>query len=142
MSISKFNHEGYYDPTPYEALLEIERQAKREKYKPLVYICSPFAGDTEYNINKARGYSRFAVSRNTIPIAPHLLFPQFLDDDDKEQRNLGIFMGLVLMSKCDELWCFGNRVSKGMAVELEKATKRNMTIRYFSDRCEEVVKDA
>jgi len=26
MSISKFNAEGYYDPTPYEALLRIERE--------------------------------------------------------------------------------------------------------------------
>ena len=142
MNINKYNAERYPDPTAYEALVQIEREAKKSRFKPLVYICSPFAGDTEYNINKARAYSRFAVSKNAIPIAPHLLFPQFMDDDDREQRNLGIFMGLVLMGKCHELWCFGSRISKGMAIELEKAGKRKIPIRYFNDRCEEVLKDA
>lgn len=33
MTISKFNAEGYYDPTPYKAL--------KKKYMPLVYIASP-----------------------------------------------------------------------------------------------------
>ena len=142
MDANKFNGEGYYDPTAYEALLAIEQSAKKSKFKPLVYICSPFAGDTEYNIAKARGYSRYAVSKNAIPVAPHLLFPQFMDDDDKDQRNLGIFMGLVLMGKCQEVWCFGCRISKGMAIELAKAKKRNMIIRYFNERCEEVVNNA
>lgn len=83
MSISKFNAEGYYDPTPYEALLRIEREATKAPYRPMVFICSPYAGDIERNIRKAQGYCRFAVSRNCIPIAPHLLFPQFMDVNDK-----------------------------------------------------------
>ena len=82
MSISKFNAEGYYDPTPYEALLRIERETRKAPYRPMVFICSPYAGDIERNMRKAQGYCRFAVSRNCIPIAPHLLFPQFMDDDD------------------------------------------------------------
>ncbi len=142
MSINKFNPEGYFDPTPYEALMAIEEEAKKSKFKPLVYICSPFAGDIDFNISRARGYSRFAVAKNAIPLAPHLLFPQFLDDEDKQQRKLGIFMGLVLMSKCQEFWCFGSKISKGMAIELEKAKKRKMIIRYFNERCEEVERNA
>lgn len=47
MSISKFNAEGYYDPTPYEALLRIEREARKAPYRPMVFICSPYAGDIE-----------------------------------------------------------------------------------------------
>ncbi|WP_456064401.1 hypothetical protein [Clostridium prolinivorans] len=44
MSISKFNAEGYYDPTAYEALLRIEREARKAPYRPMVFICSPYAG--------------------------------------------------------------------------------------------------
>jgi len=47
MTINKFNGEGYYDPTPYEAL--------KKKYRPLVYIASPFSGDMERNTRKAQG---------------------------------------------------------------------------------------
>jgi hypothetical protein len=108
--------------------------------KPMVFICSPFAGDIEHNLTRARGYCRFAVSKNAIPIAPHLLFPQFMDDDDATQRDNAISMGLVLMSQCRELWCFGTRISNGMIIELENAKQRNIPIRYFSDTCEEVEK--
>ena len=141
MSTNKFNSEGYFDPTAFEALVAIEKEAKKTAYKPLVYICSPFAGDVDRNLMKARAYSQFAVSKNAIPIAPHLLFPQFMEDSDKREREKALFMGLVLMSKCQEVWCFGSRISSGMSLELAKAKKRGTKIRYFNDCCEEVILD-
>ena len=136
--LDKCNSEGYPDPTAYEALLRIELAAKPSAFRPLVFICSPFAGDIIGNTEKARGYSRFAVSRNCIPIPPHLLFPQFMDDSDQSQRDLAIFMGLVLLSKCIEIWVFGEIITAGMSVELTKAKQREMRIRYFTEQCEEV----
>ena len=140
MSANLYNSEGYYDPTAYEALSRIEREAKKTAYRPLVFICSPYAGDIERNTERAREYSHFAVSKNCIPIAPHLLFPQFMEEDDPAQRSLGIFFGLVLQSKCREVWVFGRTISKGMAVEIAKARERKLPVRYFTDRCMEVVK--
>jgi hypothetical protein len=137
MGINIFNHEHYPDPTACAALTRIE-QAARKTFRPCVFICSPFAGDTERNVERARRYCRFAVSSGYIPIAPHVYFPQFMDDDDQEQRDLGLFMGMVLMSRCKELWVFGSTVSRGMAVEIEKATQRGVPIRYFNTCCEEV----
>jgi hypothetical protein len=137
MRINKFNSEGYYDPTPYEALTNIIKDEK-ELYLPLVYIASPFAGDPERNAKRARGYCRLAVSKGYIPLAPHLLYPQFMDDEDEEERELGLRFALILLGKCDELWVFGERVSSGMAQEFAKAKKRNMPIRCFNYRCEEV----
>ena len=70
MGINKYNSEGYYDPTVYEALSNIEKEEKaaRRVYRPLVYICSPYAGDVERNVNMARVYSRFAVRNTCIPL--------------------------------------------------------------------------
>lgn len=138
MSIDQYNAEGYHDPTAYEALSHVEREEKKRLHRPLVFICSPFAGDMEGNAARAREYSRFAVSKNYIPIAPHLLFPQFLEETDPAQRELGISFGLVLQSMCREMWVFGDTVSKGMAVEIGKAKERGIPIRYFTERCEEV----
>ena len=138
MSIEQYNAEGYHDPTAYAALSHVEREEKKTAHRTLVFICSPFAGDMEGNTRRAREYSRFAVSKDYIPIAPHLLFPQFLDDTDPAQRELGISFGLVLQSMCREMWVFGDTVSKGMAVEIEKAKERGIPIRYFTDRCVEV----
>ncbi len=141
MSISKFNSEGYHDPTPYEALTAIEKEEKAAKvFRPLVYICSPFAGDTERNIRRARGYCRFVVSKGCIPLAPHLHYPQFMDDGDKEERELGLRFALILLGKCDELWVFGN-TSSGMSKEIARAKKRGMPIKYFNYKCEGVMVD-
>lgn len=139
MGIDKFNSEGYYDPTAYEALTVIEKEEKAAKaFRPLVYICSPYSGDIERNTESARRYSRFAIVMGYIPIAPHLLFPQFLDDSDPEERELGLFFGNVMMSKCAEVWVFGSRISSGMKSEIARAKRKNMLIRYFSSVCEEV----
>ena len=134
--MDKYNSEGYPDPTAYEALSAVARSEIPVKiYRPLVYVASPFSGDTEYNIRRAQGYCRFAVSKGCIPIAPHLHSPQFMDDDDREQRELGLFFALVLLGKCDELWVFG-KPSDGMAREIAKAKKRGMPIKYYNHKCE------
>lgn len=39
MGINKYNCEGYYDPTPYEALTRIENEARKlHSFRPVVYI--------------------------------------------------------------------------------------------------------
>nr|DAG23926.1 MAG TPA: deoxyribosyltransferase [Caudoviricetes sp.] len=131
MTISKFNSAGYYDPTTYEALSKVEREEKAARYRPLVYICSPFSGDVSGNIERAKKYSRYAVDSKAIPIAPHLLFPQFMDDD--AERELALFMDMVLLGKCEELWVFGETVTEGMSAEIAKAKRKNMKIRYFTE---------
>lgn len=140
MGISRFNSEGYHDPTTYEALSEIRKGelAAKRTYRPLVYICSPLAGDIDGNMEKARHYCKFAVRNGTIPLAPHLLFPQFMDDTNPDERALAMFMNMVLLGKCDQLWVFGKNISEGMAAEIGKAEKRGMAIRHFTEGMKEV----
>ena len=122
MSNDYRNSEGYPDPTAGEALSRIatnEKQSLRA-FRPIVYICSPFSGDVETNVKAAQRYSRFAVDSGYLPIAPHLLFPQFMDDSNPKERELAMFFGNVLMSKCAELWVFGDLISSGMAAEIDR----------------------
>ena len=137
MSVSKFNHEGYYDPTAFEALSTIEAEERRARFRPVVYVCSPFSGDPAGNAEKARRYCRFAVDSGYAPFAPHLFFPQFLDDGIPEERELGLFMAIIMLTKCAELWVFGEQITRGMAQEIRKAESRGMIIRYFTTDCEE-----
>lgn len=143
MSVNKFNSEGYKDPTAYEALTAIENKEREIfAFRPIVYICSPYAGDIENNVKAARRYCRFAVDVGYIPFAPHLLFTQFMNDTDSYERKLGLFFGNALMSKCAELWVFGSNISEGMQTEIKRARWKNFRIRYFTENCEEVQKDA
>lgn len=139
MSINKFNSEGYYDPTAYEALSLIEKEERALRaFRPIVYICSPFSGAVEENIAAAQRYSRFAVDNGCIPFAPHLLFPQFLNDSNPKERQLGLFFGTALMSKCSEVWVFGSIISAGMEAEIKRAKWKDYRLRYFTENCEEV----
>ena len=103
----------------------------------LVYICSPYAGDVEQNVANAQKYSRFAALSGYIPITPHLLFTQFLSDDNPEERDLGIQFGNCLMDLCSEIWVFGNYISNGMKAEIQRAENKNYKIRYFDTKMQE-----
>lgn len=107
-------------------------------FQPLVYICSPFSGDTKSNTERARKYSRFAYEQNTIPLASHLLYPQFMEDENPKEHEDAMHFSYVLLGKCNELWVFGDVISKGMAHEICVAKKRKQTIRWFTESCEEI----
>lgn len=68
----------------------------KEEIMKYVYICSPYRPvgedpETELrkNIDQAKRACRLAVSRGLIPLAPHLYFTQFLDDNDPQERKFG-----------------------------------------------------
>ena len=139
MEADKFNGEGYYDPTAYEALTRIEQEAKALRaFRPVVYICSPLVEDTMRNQENNRTYCRFAVDAGYVSIAPHIYFPQFMNDRSSRERDLALFMAAILLSKCAELWVFGEEITGGMSIEIRKAKSKGQPIRYFTENCEEV----
>jgi len=139
MNRDKQNQEGYDDPTAYEAITNIEQEERALRaFRPIVYICSPYSGDVERNVKAAQVYSRHAVEKGCIPIAPHLLFPQFLQEDKPNERLLGLLFGNALMSKCAEVWVFGSRITPGMEAEIKRARWKNYRLRYFTEDCEEI----
>ena len=111
---------------------------EQRSYRPLVYVCSRYAGDTEANLERTRAFCRFALDQGQIPLSGALAFSSLLDDEDPQQRDLAIFMDLILMGKCSELWVLGDEISDGMAAEIERAKKRRQPIRYFNSSFEEV----
>jgi hypothetical protein len=96
------------------------------------YVCSPFRGNVDYNIEQAKNYCRQISELGRIPIAPHLDFPQFLNDDNPVERTRGISFGIALMLFCEEVWVFGNEVSEGMRLEIEYANSQGKVVQYVT----------
>ena len=94
----------------------------------IVFISSPYAGDIDKNIKKARLYCRKAIDAGHTPIAPHLLFPQFMKEE--RERDLALHHGLELLSLCDEMWMFGEP-SAGMKIEMQYAKDHFIPIKTF-----------
>ena len=82
----------------------------------LIYVASAYAGDVKENSERAKRYCVHVINEGGIPIAPHLLFTQFLDDSVPHERKLGLDLGLELLEHCGEVWVFGD-ISKGMERE-------------------------
>ena len=111
---------------------------KTVKERPMVYVVSRYAGDVKTNREKAIEYCRYVIKRQRIPVASHLLYPQNLDDNDPEQRKLGMLFGLALLAVCKEVWVFGKPYSPGMQAEIDEAKRLGMKIRYFTEGMDEL----
>lgn len=103
-----------------------------------VFICSPYRAETpeglEENIELAKRISRYAAEQGHTVLCPHLLYPQFLDDNDKGERELGIKAGLEMLKDADEVWVPSWKVSEGMKREIAEAEKLGIPVKYFAVR--------
>jgi hypothetical protein len=91
------------------------------------------------NIENARQYCKFAVRQGAIPFAPHLLYPQFMNDNDPKQREMALLFGNVWLRKCDALWFFGETISEGMKREIKAARRHGIPIKKFNENLEEIM---
>ena len=109
-----------------------------EKRNKLVFISSPFSGDTEVNTAFAQKACFFAICLGYTPIAPHLIYPGIIPDDDPAWRKVGLEMCCEILSRCDEIWVCGPCATAGMQVEVDYAKELGLWLRQVN--CEEIEK--
>lgn len=85
-----------------------------------VYICSPYSGDVETNVELAREFSTYALGFGVMPIAPHPLFPQFMNDNVPSEREMAMNFNRQIFDSCEQLWVLLSKsgISRGMEVEI------------------------
>ena len=97
--------------------------------RKIIFVSSPYSGNVSQNRQDAIRYCKQVVDKGCIPFAPHLLFPQFLNEEEPQDRELGIEFGLTILRRCDEFWMFGNSTSAGMQRELDEAEWIGLPVR-------------
>ena len=100
----------------------------------IIYVASPYAGDIEKNTEFAKTACRFVMNEGHAFFCPHLLYPNILDEQNPEQRQLGLDMGLAMLQSSDELWCFGDHISHGMMNEIEEAKRLSLPTRKVMEQ--------
>ena len=114
-----------------------------------IYIISRYRAETEeeLELNKkvARHFCQEIIEEGNVPVAPHLYYPQFLDDNDPEDRSLGLRLGIRDLRESKEylLVIVGGEISEGMAGEIEEIGRLGMKGRIVSmtkQEAEELVK--
>jgi hypothetical protein len=97
--------------------------------RKLIFVCSPLRGDVATNQKNAIEYSKKVINEGHIPICPHIYLTQFFDDSKESDRTLGMEMARDLLIYCDEVWVFGDKISKGMLGEIKTATLLEIPIK-------------
>jgi len=99
----------------------------------LVILESPFSGNVVENVRYARACIRDSLSRGESPIASHLLYtqPNILDDNDPQQRNLGIAAGLAWLRAAEATVVYTDRgISRGMQQGINAAKLAGVPVEY------------
>ena len=130
MNREKYNASGAYDPVTYAALEKVSME-EDVRERPVDYICAPLAGNLKQNLANAKRYSRFASLHGAVVFTPHF-YAEYLDDDIERERNLAICMNMRMLKKCDEVWVFGKRISRGMKEEIAFEGKRVLKFLIWS----------
>lgn len=96
-----------------------------------VFIAHPISGDIKGNVARVLAICEKIHSKEIIPVAPYLVSLQYLDDEIIEDRELGILANLECFRReyIDELWLYGDKISKGMKQEIKLARKLRIPIK-------------
>lgn len=100
----------------------------------IIYVASPYGGDVKKNTEFAKKACRHVMEQGHAFFAPHLLYPDLLDENQPKERQLGIEMGFAILQNCGELWCYGNHISQGMMMEIEEARQIGIPIRRVMEQ--------
>lgn len=97
--------------------------------RPLTIVESPFAGDSERNIQYARLCCRHTYDRGEHPFASHLLYPRFMNDNLPDERRDGIAFGYFFWQLADKIAFYTDYGwSNGMMGSLKIAVAGNRPV--------------
>ena len=119
----------------------LENWKEYKKQPKIVFIGHPISGDIRNNVKKILSICKKIHNQQIIPCVPYLVSIQYLNDEIIEDRELGIKANFECFYRkyVDELWLFGNCISKGMKQKIKLALKlgipiipkTNKTKKYF-----------
>lgn len=97
-------------------------------------IESPFAGDISSNVAYAADViKKLVLSENYSPMASHLLYTRMLDDDNQDERMIGIDAGLNYGLHAEEtIICVDRGLSTGMKYGIINSEKNGRKYSFFT----------
>lgn len=108
----------------------------------LVYIAHPINADTQAeiqeNMDRVLEICESVHTEDVIPSPPYLVALEYLDDNDPDERCLGMQANREYFRRgvFDEIWLCGPRISPGMKQEIKLAQEKGINIRCYNKELE------
>ena len=106
----------------------------------VAYIAHPISGNIKGNLKRIESIGRQInlEEPEIVPFAHYFFDCHALDDNDPEERARGIKNDIALMKKgfIDEVRLYGNKISKGMAYEINLAIELGIEIKPMTEDTE------
>lgn len=97
-----------------------------------VYIISRYRADSlrkqEFNKEVARYFCKAIIDEGKVPVAPHIYYTQFLDDNYPDDRECGLGLGIWELHNSHEflLVVIDGIISEGMKGEIEEVSRMGL----------------
>lgn len=100
----------------------------------LLYVCSPYRGDTKRNKEYARKLTRAALDNGFVPVTVHLYLTEVTDDQNPKERRRGMAAGMAILESCKYI-LVGDKygISEGMKAEMTLAALKGIIMLYEKD---------
>lgn len=89
------------------------------------------------NISRGIEACRFASLLGLLPMCPHIYATRFLDDDNENERAIGMNISKTWMRLCGQAWIWGytgpDSISKGMRSDIRTARYTGIPVLAFPE---------
>lgn len=99
---------------------------------------SPFKNSNQTIFNDNYFYVNVCARKlmketETAPLFFHTLYTQFLNDDDKEERDLGLYRSFEFHSDAEEkVYAIDRGISEGMILGAKDAISKGMPVKFYT----------
>lgn len=98
----------------------------------IAYIAHPIGGDIQHNLADLRRIVRHInmTYPSVVPFVPYYADIVSMDDNIPEERERGIQNDIAVLRSgmVNELWLTGDKISKGMAAEVQLAVELGIKV--------------
>lgn len=96
------------------------------KNRTFAYVCAPYNVAREFPSERTKEYCRTLLELGYLPVAPNMMFSQFVKDSVPEEREARRDMAQSLLRRCRVLVVCSEEITEEMEAEIMLAKRMGM----------------
>jgi hypothetical protein len=94
--------------------------------RTFAYVCAPYNAAREFPSEKTKEYCRTLLELGYLPVAPNMMFSQFMKDTVPQEREARRGMAQSLLRRCRVLVVCSDEITEEMETEIMLAKRLGM----------------